>query len=463
MFALRKQLLVIAGIASAVAVVFPGCDRREPERPTAVFLITIDTLRADHLGCYGYRRQVSPFLDALAADSTVFENVLAASSHTAPSHAALFTSLYPAQHVLLRNGERMSDKLVTLAKLFQDAGYATAGFTPVKFLNGLSAGFDEFKSGEVYAPAKEVLGWALDWLQRRRPSTRVFVWVHLFDVHEWYKDEHLDPAGLEFVATVARPQGSELEEYLRSAHGLPEGQFPGKRGVVETINRYDAQLWSVDRYLKRFFAAITDSGSYDPSLWIITSDHGEGLGNHGFLGHGKYIYNEQLWVPLIVHATDRRYRPSRIRSQVELVDIAPTLAELVGGSLEAQPLSIVGHSLLRLLANPAARWEAGAAFAQRRPVDEKRLREGWPPGDVFAFQEAGRKWIVNTVGETELYDLEQDPFEHVNLVDTEPDEIDAAVRELIHRYDQMVEQGELVGSGEIQPEFIDELKALGYL
>jgi arylsulfatase A-like enzyme len=459
----RRQILVILGMAGAVAAAFPGCADYDRDPPRGVFLITVDTLRADHLGCYGYPRQVSPFLDSLAEDSVVFQNAFSASSHTAPSHATLLTSLYPAQHNLLRNGEKLADELVTLAEVFQDAGYATAGFTPVRFLNGLGQGFDEFRSGEVYVPAQGVVGWALDWLERRRSSDRVFLWVHLFDVHEWYKDEHLDAAALEFVATQAQLQNRDLEEYLQRAQGLPAGDFPGHRGAIETVDRYDAQLWSVDRQLDRLYQFVHGSAFAEDSLWIITSDHGEGLGNHGFLGHGKYIYNEQLRVPLIVHATDRRYRASLNQSQVELVDLAPTLAEIVGGSFDAQPLPIEGRSLVRLLGDSTTRWEAAAAFAQRRPVDEKRLLEGWAPGDVFAFQESGRKLIVNTTGGTELYDLVHDPFEHVNLADSEPGEIDDVVQELIDRYNQMVEQGKVVGTGEIQPEFVDELKALGYL
>lgn len=458
-----RQLLLLVGIVGAVAAALPGCDRGEPEPPTGVFLITIDTLRADHLGCYGYPRQVSPFLDSLARDSTVFENALAASSHTAPSHAALFTSLYPAQHNLLRNGELLSDKLVSLAELFHDAGYTTAGFTPVKFLNGLSAGFDEFRSGEVYLPATSVVDWALEWMRRRPSSERVFVWIHLFDVHEWYKDEHLDPVGLDFVVSEAQLQGHALEEYLQQAHGLPPGLFPGRRGAVDTVNRYDAQLWSVDRQLSRLFRSVRESGSYKNSLWIFTADHGEGLGNHGFLGHGKYIYNEQLRVPLIVHATDGRYPASRIRNQVELVDLAPTLVELVGLSFDEQPVPIQGRSLVRLLADPTTPWESTGAFAQRRPVDDKRLREGWAPGDVFAFQVAGRKWIINTLGDIELYDLESDPFEHVDLAGGGAGELDPEVRHLLDRYNHMIEQGKVLGSSTIQPEFVDELKALGYL
>jgi arylsulfatase A-like enzyme len=440
-----------------------SCVAPPPEPPKRVFLITIDTLRADHLGMYGYPRGVSPFLDALGSDSVVFHNALSSSSHTAPSHASLFTSLYPAQHRLLRNGEVLSDRLVTLARVFQETGYATVGFTPVNFLNGLSRGFDEFRSGEVYAPAAEVLSWASEWLQGRDASAETFVWIHLFDVHEWYMDKHLDQNALESLKSAARLSGDDLVEYLHEAQGLPHGDFPGRHGAVKTIERYDGQLSSVDKQLGQFFAKVKGMGLYQDSLWVITSDHGEGLGNHGFLGHGMYIYNEQLHVPLMVHSADGRFRAARIETQVQLVDLAPTLAELVGTTFENQPIPINGRSLVRLLHDPTAGLEPVAAFAQRRPADEKRLLEGWPPGDVFAFQERGRKVIVSTEGKTEIYDLQVDPFEHTNLAEGTSEDVTAVVDELTRRFARLTSQGELVGDGEIQPEYVDELKALGYL
>ena len=124
-----------------------GC--AAPQAPAQrIILVTIDTLRADHLGAYGYPRGVSPFLDDLAGRSVVFDLALSSSSHTAPSHASLFTSLQPAQHRILVNGKRLDDRLVTIAELLSEQGYRTAAFTPVRFLNGLGAGFLFFSSSD---------------------------------------------------------------------------------------------------------------------------------------------------------------------------------------------------------------------------------------------------------------------------------------------------------------------------
>jgi len=442
-----------------------GCAKRPPEPfpSTRVFVITIDTLRADHLGAYGYPRGVSPFLDHLAERSIIFDTAISASSHTGPSHASLFTSLYPAQHRLLQNGERLSDDLQTLAEVFRDAGYQTAGFTAVEFLEGLDQGFDQFRTGKVFSPADEVLGWAEDWLGELGPEQKVFVWIHLFDVHEWYHDHHLDRDAVDVVTNSARPGGDELVAFLNRAHGLETERFPGRQDVVEVMNKYDGQLLSTDRALERFFSDVAGSGPAQDGLWIVTADHGEGLGNHGFLSHGRYIYNEQLHVPLLIHAPGRSHTATRIKQLVRLVDLAPTLAEIAGVSFAGRPIPIEGRSLLPLLQGASRRWTSVPAFSQRRPADKKRLAEHWYPGEVFATQDGRRKLIVGTGGKVELYDLRNDPFELHNEWRAGDADQDEQIKNLVEQYNMMMEQGEMIGSGVISPEHIEELKALGYL
>jgi len=406
---------------------------------------------------------VSPFLDRLAERSIVFDNAISASSHTAPSHASLFTSLYPAQHQLLQNGERLSDDLLTLAEVFSNAGFQTAGFTAVNFLDGLDQGFDQFRTGTVYSPAEDVLGWAKEWLGERGPEENVFVWIHLFDVHEWYHDNYLDLDAVDAVASSARPSGDELVAFLSRVHGLVPERFPGARSIVEVMDNYDGQLLSADRALERFFNHVGGSRPAADALWIVTADHGEGLGNHGFLGHGRYIYNEQLHVPLLIHAPERFGSATRIDELVRLVDLAPTLAEIAGGSFADQPIPIEGRSLLPLLEGASGQWTPVPGFSQRRPVDEKRLAENWHPGEVFATQDRHRKLIVSTDGEIEFFDLDNDSFELHNRWRPGNDDQNERVRALVELYLRMKEQGEVIGSGEIAPEHIEELKALGYL
>lgn len=453
------------GWALSLACVWPvaGCTARDAA-PKRVILITIDTLRADHLGTYGYPRGVSPFLDGLADRSVVFDRAFSSCSHTAPSHASLFTSLQPAQHRILVNGELLDEKLLTIAEVFGANGYATAAFTPVKFLTGLSAGFDHFGSSKRYENADEVLARASRWIDQTGPEKPAFVWIHLFDVHEWNVPRHRHQESITWVRENARPSGNKLISWLNENHGLPkEGKKSTRRWMAQQFNRYDGQLRELDKALGEFYDGLETRGLLEDSLWVVTADHGEGLGNHDQMGHGRFLYDEQIRVPLFVHSPDGRFRPRRVSSIVRLVDVAPTLAELTGADMDSQPIPVVGQSILPLLRNRPSDWKAIEAFSQRRPADKKRLNEGWLDGQVYAARGLDRKVIFSTEASGEIYDLAEDPFELANLFDPNDPEMAELVRLLTESFAFMESQGEAMQSGAASPEVIEELKALGYL
>ena len=455
-----SALRVVVAIGLVVGAI--GCS--SPELPPKnIVLVTIDTLRADHLGIYGYPRSVSPFLDDLAADSVVFDAAFSSSSHTAPSHASLFTSLQPAQHRLLVNGERLDDQLLTLAELLARQGYRTAAFTPVRFLGGLSAGFEVFSSSKSYQHADKVLSRASAWIDTLGEEERSFLWIHLYDVHEWRAPRRLHRSDVRWVIDNAEPQKGELRRWLQKHHGVPFDQLARGPAVLQAINRYDGQLRALDRALREFFDQTAARGYSKDSVWIITSDHGEGLGNHLQMGHGRYIYDEQIRVPLLFHSPDGRFKSSRIGATVRLVDVAPTIADFVDVDMGEQPIPIEGRSFRPLLENGQAPWEVEEAFSQRRPADQKRIDTGWVPGQVFATRNRDRKLIINTEGECELYDLSVDPFEHDNICDPTVTRTMELIELLNGRFRLMQSQGEAMTSGAVPPEVIEELKALGYL
>ena len=452
----RRRLshhVLAALLVSGVAIC--GCRSPSPA-PERVFLITIDTLRADHLGLYGYPRETSPFLDSLGGEGLVFETAYSSCSHTAPSHASLFTSLYPAQHRVLRNGEELHDSLPTLAQLFRERGYRTAAFTTTSFLKGLDSGFDHFHHETEFHPAADLLGRAADWIRARDPREKLFVWIHLFDVHEWSVGEHLDKEALATIRSRG-PKGAAFLGYLSREHGV-DLKF-GQAKVRRAVDRYDAQILSVDRELRRFF----DATPAPCGLWIVTSDHGEGLGNHRHMGHGKTLYEEQIRVPLLFYFADRRYAVRRIGGLARLVDVAPTLAELLGTSFEGAGIPPAGRSFLPLFEDPGTPWEVRTVFAQRRPADELRLKQGWIPGEVYALRTDRYKVIGHSGGENEVYDLTVDPFELENLAASGDAELERLLEGLERSYRGLVEQGEHLGHGEINPEYVEELRALGYL
>ncbi len=456
-----RRLFVLAGVLFA-AVAAHGCAGSDGP-PQRIVLITIDTLRADHLGCYGYPRGASPFLDDLARESVVFEQVISSCSHTAPSHASLFTSLQPAQHRLLVNGERLDDRLLTIAEVLSDQGYRTAAFTPMLFLAGLEAGFDHFDATDQYEPASGVFDRALQYLESVGDESPTFVWIHLFDVHEWRSPKRLDRASVQWVVQNSEPRRQELTSWLQQENGLPSDLRGFKMSIVQAVNRYDGQLYSVDQALASFYRELGVRELLDQSVWFITSDHGEGLGNHHYLGHGRSLYDEQIRVPLLVHSPRGRFLNGRVAGSVRLVDVAPTIAALAGTSLERQSIPVVGHSLLDLLNGRDDHWQVTEAFAQRRPADQRRIDEGWTPGDVYATRSSDRKLIISSEGPCELYDLKADPFELENRCDPTDPSVEEIMRLLSEAFEVMGSQGEGVQSGTASPEVIEQLKALGYL
>ncbi len=432
------------------------------EAPRRVFLVTLDTLRADHLGCYGYPRQVSPFVDRLAAEGLLFRQAFASSSTTTACHASLFTSLQTPQHRMTRNGMVMDGALFTMAEMFRQQGYDTAAFSTVDFMNTLSRGFEVFDSEKRYFPSGHVVGKAERWLAGKDRSERFFLWLHLFDIHEWYRPQHVAEDTLRQVGLI-EPAGEELARYLRRHQGFTRGRFPGGEAeMLRAVDRYDGQILAVGAALERLFDAAAARGLNEDALWIVTSDHGEGLGSHDFKGHGARLYHEQIQVPLIFHFTDGRYGHRSIDRLVRHIDVLPTLADLLGASLDRQVFPVVGHSLRPLFDGRESHFSARYAFAQRRQADEPPA-PGWERGEAFSLHSLDYKLIVHSEGEDELYDMRRDPGESTNLAG-EAHQAGERMRDYAVKLQRlMADQGAGLGRGEINPIYVEELKALGYL
>jgi len=457
----RRSIAALAAVLATACGPAPASDSVPDSAPRRVFLITIDTLRADHLGCLGYPRDVSPFIDRLAADGALFTHAYASSSTTVACHASLFTSLEPPQHQMIRNGVEMHPSLFTMAEMFRARGYETAGFSTVNFMETVAKGFNFFSTERRYHSAEQVVRKAIRWLAGRSPTERLFVWIHLFDVHEWYHPEHADEERLAAARQLA-PSGDPLARYLREKQGFLPGTFTSDEEMLDAVDGYDGQIMAVDAAIHRVYGFVTAEGLNQDALWILTADHGEGLGSHGFKGHGGKIYNEQIRVPLIFHFTDGRYRGLSFDRLVRHVDVLPTLAEMLGTTLDRQFAPTVGHSLLPLLGGSGRDFPVRYAFAQRREADNDS-RSNWEKGDIFSVQSRDYKYIVHSLGDDELYDLRLDPLESASLIGSEA-EVEGRMREYAVRiHGVMSAQGATLGRGEINPEYIEELKALGYL
>jgi len=425
-----------------------------------VVVVTIDTLRADHLGCYGYPRPTSPFLDELAARSVRFEDALSASSHTGPSHASLFTSLYPEQHRVLVNGVVLDKGIASMAQLFRENAHATAGFVGVGFLASLDHGFETFDAEmppkQRYRPAAEVVDRAVSWLQGLSPGRPFFLWVHVYDVHEHGPQAVVPEPFLSLMREDSRRRGKSLLQFLREHHGLSAPELHGN------FDRYDGQLAFVDAQLRRLYQAVERLAGRRPALWVVTADHGEGLGNHGYMGHGRHLYNEQLRVPLLF-CGGHDLAPRVVPDMVRLVDVLPTVAELAGLTWKPASLRLEGRSFLPLL-DGTGPVPIDHSFAQRRPADERRSELGWTGGRMIAAQDRRYKYIHRQDAPDELYDLEKDPHELHNLIDEDRPEGRALGLWLERKYQELRHDHRGgARSLEIEDRYIDELTALGYL
>jgi len=443
-----------------------------------IFLVTVDTLRADHLGCYGYPFATSPFLDGLAARGIVFDNAHAPMATTAPSHASLFTGLYPIQHRVLKNGHKLPQAAFTLAEFFHDSGFQTAAVvsTDQHFLAGeLDQGFSTFrepraKAKKSYRRAKRTIDDAIKVLEEIRSDQPLFFWLHLFDPHVPYRTKARR-------TSKGPPDGAQrsLAEFLVQDHHADLATFgESERSLLKLVRAYDREIRYTDRSLKRFFAAVDDQGLGDKALWIVASDHGEGLGGHSSLGHGVNLYYELIRVPLIFFSTAEAIQGGRrIGDLVELVDVFPTLIDLFGGDL-AQFQETPGTSLVPFLLDeplPKAR-DNRVAFAQRRlfatgsDLHKRQASHGLPPelieGQLYSVHDPTFKYHYWDTGHRELYSTEDDPYEVHDLSAVLPKETRRMHRELTEKLRQFEEYSK-IDPQPVDPETLKDLEALGYI
>ena len=435
-------------------------------QPKRIFFITIDTLRADHLSQFGYFEETAPFLRNLADTGVTFTSAYSQVSHTAPSHASMFTGLYPFQHGILRNHEVLSEKAKAVEDILPSKNVELAAFPSVVFLDGkvgmpkspVSLNLEDRAKGggrrRWWINAGEVFDNALKWITAKKSNDKFFLWAHVYDVHQWAGWGNLPK---EYREQAESKDSSELVSFVQKEHGIPLEYWKSEEKLKRAIIGYDARLKYVDDQLKRFYNEMKQKGLTKNSLWIITSDHGEGLGNHHFEGHGEYIYQEQLHVPLIIHSPDGPVsKASIIPDLVRLVDLFPTFVELFGAEISHK---IEGASLLPLLEGKK-RPEVIYSFAQRRPKDNKSFRKTWEDGLVYSLHDEFYKLIFHSESEDEFFDLKEDPGELLSTpTDSLKNNYDEELKETLSRKTDIENSGEQ----DLNKEQIEELKSLGYL
>ncbi len=384
-----------------------------------IVLITLDTLRADRLGCYGFPGNSTPNLDRLAAESVLFEQTTSTVPLTLPSHSSILTGLLPPNHGVRDNGGvPLAQARTTLAERYKASGYATGGFVGAWVLErrfGLAQGFDRYsdrfgpdqlqKSGDV------VVDDALAWIDEVRAG-KFFAWVHLFDPHLPY-----DPP-----------------EPFRSSHAA---------------DRYQGEVAFSDELLGRLVSRLRERQLLERTIVVVTADHGESLGEHGEASHGFFVYDATVAVPLIVR-TPWGLR-GRSRAQVSLVDVFPTILDLTG--LPAEP-AIDGQSLLPAMLDPGRASEHVAYSESLYP----RLHYGWH--ELRALRDGAYKLI--DAPRAELYDLAHDPGEKENLARTRAQTAET-MRVALGRKAPADDPAAAAARPSLDPETQQRLAALGYV
>ncbi len=369
---------------STAVVLLSGCSPRQPAasggfdpQPTRGYiLISIDTLRADHLGAYGYERDTSPFLDSLAARGTLFERAVVQYPSTLTSHMSIFTGLYPQEHEVLPPSTVLSAEIETLPEIFQRQGFRTAGHTEGGFMAagyGFGRGFDEF-TDTAYSSDTDVertFRRGLDFLRSLEMDDSFFLFLHTYAVHDPYEPpERFRSLFWPGDAPAAADSSGELLRQINQ----------GSQSVsAETLRyyeaQYDATIRYVDEVLQEFVTELENLGLLGETTLVITSDHGEEFGEHGKVAHTQ-VYPECLVVPLLfVHP--RQSEGLRVPDLVETVDLAPTLLELAG--IEASD-SFSGRSLVGDLRGTRREDPTSQAYAEVLEEEKVRTLMAHAPG-----------------------------------------------------------------------------------
>jgi arylsulfatase A-like enzyme len=407
-----------------------------------VILISIDTLRADHLGCYGYPRPTTPAIDELCRDSVVFAQAIAQAPSTLHSHASMLSSLLPQHHqASWANKTRLPEEVLTLPEVLAQVGFRTVAFTgggQVDAVFGLDQGFEIYRRVRAKRFAGTVRE-AVRWLKVNQNSP-FFMFLHTYEVHHPYTPEpgHLALFNTDYEGPLPKEISIDL---LRQING-------GRLGIRQEdlqyiIDAYDAEVRSMDESLERLLDYLREQDLYDRTMIVLTSDHGEEFGEHGVVGwHSHGLYDELLRVPLVAKYPLSRHAGRVVETQVRSLDIPPTILAALGLEI---PDVFLGVDVTASLAGEP---EMSLPAISRMDVPGSR--------DVTALR-IGR-WKLN---QRSLYDLSVDPGERRDLAANRHEtvaELEAIVSEQVDLRPRL-ETTKVV----VPEESAARLKALGYI
>lgn len=417
---------------------------KQDGRPNVV-LISLDTLRADHLGIAGYDRDTTPNLDEIAQDGLWFDTVVAQAPWTIPSHHSIMTGTNPKKHGVTRP-RRGQTSFAPLAEVFRDDGYATAAFTGSGYMAarfGFDRGFDSYnetpgKGQKCRSDVERVFGQANRWITNHADRT-FFLFVHTYEPHRPYCDRH----------------------FVEREH------IDAKDKIKQRIARYDGDIRRADMHLGQLFDALRSAGLVENTIVVVTSDHGEELvDRHGALAkydHGHTLYDELLLVPLVFAGGPVAPYAGRISQQVRTIDIYPTVLELAGLSV---PDHVDGISLIPIARGHAE--EERTAYSGATAYGPKR--ESIRYRDWKLVRTLGPRAVRDdkpTEPKRELYDLTKDPGERLNLAESRAD----VTTDYLDLLDEIGTEGDAApkpraapeADPPMDPQLVEQLRSLGYI
>ena len=448
---LKQSLYAGLNASLAGSLLLSSCGKKQNiQKTTNIILISIDTLCAAHLGCYGYKRPTTPTLDKLASEGMLFEDVSAPSPWTLPAHASLLTGLYPNRNGLKSHFKYLPDDVVTWAEVLREHGYLTAAIINSHNLSnryGLDRGFDDFtyvKESLKLAEPTKVEAKAHEWLSKHNGKP-FFLFLHYYDVHS---DYHSLP---QYEKQFVRPYQGKTDGSTRQLLYFRKDLFSlDDDDAKHLIDLYDAGIRQMDDGMARLFALLEEKDLLDNTLIIVTSDHGEEFLEHGGVLHGRTQFQEIIHVPLLIRGPGIPHS-KRLRHIASLVDVMPTILTLLGIS---PPASLDGINLCPL-------WQKSNAQLPQR----------------FIFAEADHNNAIHDVKrairhqqyklhydrsskEAQLYNLSDDPEEKVDVAHKHTQLVDTMLSSL-KDFMNISKTGRALGS--LSPEEIKSLKSLGYL
>jgi arylsulfatase A-like enzyme len=472
----------------------------ESATPPLIVLISFDTLRADHLGSYGYKRFTSPVLDILATESVLFEDASSTASWTLPSHASMLTGLYPKRHGVLRTDTKLPMHVKTLAEMLSREGFSTAAVVNMAFLNqhpfGVTRGFDQFElvpadPGRL-GPATWVTDQAIEWIHQLGDQP-AFLFMHYYDLHTTYGA--LPPFERLFVEPYeGKADGTAWQAYLanisdefveRCRQGVKPERCDKGRGRPERIigasaerihfdeadmqhliDLYDAGIRQLDAELDRFFSFLRENHLMDRCYLLFTADHGEEFGDHGSIDHSYTQYQEMLRVPILIRGPGI---PAglRISTPVSLVDLVPTILGLaqITPSVELDGLDLAPLWRAARASEPGAEPHAAIrqAFLQREVYSEAHFPRGLeahaPPKASVRRGYYKLHYSLRDDG-YELYDLAADPYEQEEVSAKHPKITQELLDIIRQRHRDASPDGEVI---ELDDGVREQLQVLGYM